>query len=88
MRTTAAVLALLGTLALGAAASRALAQPPAANAVRTDPETGAQFREVRPPPGLARGAWPVPKWAVAMGGAGIALASASLLAWRLGRRRS
>ncbi|MBN1606073.1 MAG: hypothetical protein JW940_05540 [Polyangiaceae bacterium] len=40
----------------------------------------------RPPPGLARGSYAWPPWAIALTGGAIALVGAALFLWRLTRR--
>ena len=57
--------------------------------MRTDPpasdEVGRTVIE-RPPPGLARGRYPAPAWAVLTLGAAVLLGALLYLAWRLHRR--
>jgi hypothetical protein len=62
---------------------------PASRAQTAEAEAGPRTVIERPPPGLARGRYPVPAWAVSTLGAAIVLSGALYLGrrWRTGMKR-
>ena len=59
------------------------------NMPTTDPRSGDEASGTvieRPPPGLARGHYPAPAWAVAAVGVAVLLGASFYLGWRVRRR--